>query len=130
LPNSLATSKIWTNFIIHFHTQSAIGHHIFDPDKPAITETFLGAAVKQEIPIDFVICIFKINLQNNPLLFPKFAFSQNFMEQHNPISDVSLFNKCCLTLRQQFSITGAALTVSVLVKILNNTCNRQIGLNF
>jgi hypothetical protein len=80
-----------------------------------VAKTFLPMAIKQKVPVNFVICLFKVNFQDHTLLFLVFGFFDDFV-QHHFISYESPLNEFILA-----TINELVALLRAFVTILNNT---------
>jgi len=69
-------NKIRTFRVIEFNTNCPSSDNIFNPPTPGLIKSTMSQTVKQEVPVDFIICFLKIKLE----YYSSFAFSLGFME--------------------------------------------------
>jgi hypothetical protein len=60
----------------------------------------------QEVPIDFVVCFFEVNFQNNANLFFNMHMMHDFMQGENPIHQEPILNESIVLHTEQLGSIG------------------------
>jgi len=65
--------------IIHFNTHYPTSDYLSNPFTPSFIKTPHLKAVKQELPVDFVVRLLEVYFEKNPNLLLSFSFMNDFM---------------------------------------------------
>lgn len=125
LPNPLKTLDIRPNIIIEFHTYYSTNNHLLNLVAPFHPKPSFFQTIKNEFPINLVVCFFKIKFQNDSHLFSFFGFMQKLMQStHN----ISSFHEGCLIVMNYFINNNLQPNCQCLSVYLYIYFRRQMGM--
>ena len=80
LSHPLAALKVRAFLIIQFDTNGPIPKDLLDPPTPHGAKAPVAVTLKEEIPIDLIICFFEIEFQHHTNLLFSLCVMKNFMK--------------------------------------------------